>query len=443
MRGSTNPIIDVFRVKDLRDRILFTIGLLVIFRLGTFLPIPGIDRNVVVSYFNQGGGGGGGVVDFLDFFSGGALKNFSIMMLGIMPYITTSIIMQLLTLVFPRLKKLSEEEGGRKKIQRYTRYATVPVCLVQSFAVTRMTNQIPDAITISPVAFAFVAMLTVTTGTVFLMWLGEQITQRGVGNGISIIIFAGIVARIPWAVNQMLQAVRDPSQDLNPVYLIVVLAMFVVVVSLVIYEQQGQRKIPVHYAKRVIGRKIYGAQNTYIPFKINPSGVIPVIFASSVLSFPIQIAQSLGGSVPWLARVSSFLNPSGVYYQIFYALLIVFFAYFYTSVTLNPMEISKNIRENGGSIPGIRSEKMEEYLTRILNRIVLPGSLFLAFIALIPSIVQSLFNLPPAVAYLMGGTSLLIMVGVDLDTMSQIEGHLRMHHHEGIMKRGRIRARNL
>jgi preprotein translocase subunit SecY len=439
---ATNPIVDIFRVKDLRDRILFTIFLLIIFRLGTFLPIPGIDRNVIVSYFSQEAAGGG-IIDFLDFFSGGALKNFSIMMLGIMPYITTSIIMQLLTLVFPRLKKLSEEEGGRKKIHRYTRLATVPVCLIQSFAVTRMTNQIPDAITIHPIAFALIAMLTVTTGTIFVMWLGEQITQRGIGNGISIIIFAGIVARIPWAINQMVQVVRDPTQNLNPVYLIVVFAMFVGVVSLVIYEQQGQRKIPVHYAKRVIGRKIYGAQNTYIPFKINPSGVIPVIFASSVLSFPIQIAQSLGGSVPWMQRVASFLNPTGVAYQLFYALLIVFFAYFYTSVTLNPMEIAKNIRENGGSIPGIRSERMEQYLTRILNRIVLPGALFLAFIALIPSIVQSLFNLPPAVAYLMGGTSLLIMVGVDLDTMSQIEGHLRMHHHDGLMKRGRIRSRNL
>ncbi len=439
---ASNPLVDIFRVKDLRDRILFTLALLVVFRLGTFLPIPGIDRNIIVAYFSQEGSGGG-IIDFLDFFSGGALKNFSIMMLGIMPYITTSIIMQLLTIAFPKLKKLSEEEGGRKKIQRYTRYATIPVCLVQSFAITRMADQIPDAVTISPLAFALVAMLAVTTGTMFVMWLGEQITQRGVGNGISLIIFAGIVARIPWSINVMIQVVRDPTQNLNPVFIIVVFAMFVGVVALVIYEQQGQRKIPVHYAKRVIGRKIYGAQNTYIPFKINPSGVIPVIFASSVLSFPIQIAQSLGGNIPWLQRVASFLSPSGLAYQVFYALLIIFFAYFYTSVTLNPMDIAKNIRENGGSIPGIRSEKMEEYLTKILNRIVLPGALFLAFIALIPSIVQSLFNLPSAVAFLMGGTSLLIMVGVDLDTMAQIEGHLRMHHHDGILKRGRIRSRNL
>jgi preprotein translocase subunit SecY len=440
---ASNPIVDIFRVKDLRDRILFTVGLLIVFRLGTFLPIPGVDRNAVVAYFAQEASGGGGIIDFLDFFSGGALKNFSVFMLGIMPYITTSIIMQLLTLVFPKLKKISEEPGGRKKIQRYTRLLTVPVCLVQSFTVTRLVDQIPDAINMPALAFAFVAMLTVTTGTLFLMWLGEQITQRGIGNGISLLIFAGIVARIPWAVNTLVKAVRDPTQNLNPVFLIVVLGMFVGVVALVVYEQQGQRKIPVNYAKRVVGRRIYGAQNTYIPFKINPSGVIPVIFASSVLSMPIQIAQSLGGRVAWLQRFASFLSPSGWAYQVAYALLIIFFAYFYTQVTLNPMEISKNIRENGGSIPGIRSEKMEEYFTRILNRIVLPGSLFLAFIALIPSIVQSLFNFPISVAYLMGGTSLLIMVGVDLDTMSQIEGHLRMHHHDGIMKKGRIRSRNL
>ncbi len=437
-----NPLVDIFRVKDLRDRIVFTIGMLVVFRLGTFLPIPGVDRNAIVSYFAQEAQGAG-IIDFLDFFSGGALKNFSIFMLGIMPYITTSIIVQLLTIAFPKLKKLTEEPGGRKKIQRYTRLLTVPVCIIQSFTITRLTDQIPDAITLPPLAFALIAILTVTVGTLFIMWIGEQITRRGIGNGTSLLIFAGIVARIPWAINQLIKAVRDPTQSLNPVFLIVVFGMFVGVVALVVYEQQGQRKIPVNYAKRVVGRRIYGAQNTYIPFKINPSGVIPVIFASSVLSMPIQIAQSLGRQVPWLDRVASFLSPHGVTYQVLYALLIIFFAYFYTQVTLNPMEISKNIRENGGSIPGIRSEKMEEYLSRILNRIVLPGSLFLAFIALIPSIVQGLFHFPVEVAYLMGGTSLLILVGVDLDTMAQIEGHLRMHHHDGIMKRGRIRARNL
>jgi preprotein translocase subunit SecY len=289
--------------------------------------------------------------------------------------------------------------------------------------------------------FALIAMLTVTTGTMFLMWIGDQITKRGIGNGISMLIFAGIVARIPGAFWTLIQQIQ--RRDLNPVFVIIVLIMFVVVVALVIYEQQGQRKIPVHYAKRVIGRRMYGAQNTYLPFKVNPSGVIPVIFASSILVFPLQIAQNLGARVEWLSRFASWLRPNGVPYVVAYAVLIIFFAYFYTQVTLNPVEISKHIRENGGSIPGIRSEKMEEYLTRILNRIILPGSLFLTFIAIIPTILQTLFKFPSSVAYLLGGTSLLILVGVDLDTMSQVEGYLRMHHHDGIVRKGHIRSRNL
>jgi preprotein translocase subunit SecY len=236
---------------------------------------------------------------------------------------------------------------------------------------------------------------------------------------------------------------RVRTGDLNLVFVIVVFAMFVAVVALVVFEQQGQRKIPVNYAKRVVGRKMYGAQNTYIPFKINPSGVIPVIFASSILTFPLQIASTIGGNVPWLAAVSQALNPQGWLYNILYVLLIVFFAYFYTQVSLNPIEIAKNIRENGGSIPGIRSERIEEYLTKILNRIVLPGSLYLALIAVIPTFIQWAFQFPPSISYLMGGTSLLILVGVDLDTMSQVEGLLKMHHHEGLTRRGRLRGRNL
>ena len=365
-------------------------------------------------------------------------------MLGIMPYITTSIIMQLLTIIFPRLKKISEEEGGKKKIQKYTRLLTIPMCMLQSVAASSISSGIPNAITISP-AFAFnlIAVLTVTTGTVFLMWLGEQISQRGIGNGISILIFAGIVARFPTAIGTLVQEVRNPSSDLNPVFLVLVMVMFVGIIALVIYEQQGQRKIPVYYAKRVIGRKVYGAQNTYLPFKINPSGVIPVIFASAILTFPIQIAQGFGKNIGWLNSVANFLKWDHLPYNVIYAVLIILVGYFYTQVTLNPFDIAKNIRENGGSIPGIRSEKMEEYLNRILNRIILPGSLFLAFIAIIPTIITILFNFPQSAAMLMGGTSLLIMVGVDLDTMSQIEGHLRMHHHDGIMKKGKIRGRNL
>jgi len=439
---ANNPLTDIFRVKDLRDRILFTVFVLIIFRLGANLPIPGVNINALRLYMTaQETAGTVGITDYLDFFAGGAFRNFSVFMLGIMPYISMSIIMQLLLLVFPKMKKISEEEGGRKKISRYTRYGTVVVCLIQGFAVTAYIDQIPDALTMGRLAYTFIGILTVTAGTIFLMWLGEQVTQRGIGNGISMIIFAGIVSRIPYALYTVIAAIR--RGELNPVFVIVIFIMFVVVVGLVVYEQQGQRKIPVHYAKRVVGRKIYGAQNTYIPFKINPSGVIPVIFASSVLIFPLQIAQNLGAQIDWLSRFASWLRPNGIPYVISYTLLIIFFAYFYTQVTLNPLEIARNVRENGGSIPGIRSEKMEMYLSRILNRIVLPGAMFLAFIAVIPTLVQTWFQFPSSVAMLMGGTSLLIMVGVDLDTMSQIEGHLRMHHHEGIVRRGKLKSRNL
>ncbi len=438
---ANNPFLDILRIKDLRDRILFTALVLVIFRLGAILPIPGIDLAALRLYFASQQGAGAGIIEYLNFFSGGAFLNFSVFMLGIMPYISMSIIMQLLVVVFPRLKKIQEEEGGKKKIQRWTRIGTIFVSLIQSYTVTIYANQIPDAITMAHLPYTLLAMLTVTTGTIFLMWMGEQITQRGVGNGISLIIFAGIVARMPNAFVELVDRVR--AKELNPVFVILVFAMFVGVVALVIIEQQGQRKIPVHYAKRVVGRRMYGAQSTYIPFKINPSGVIPVIFASSVLTFPIQIAQSLGQRVNWLGELSYWLQPGGAPYIIIYALLIIFFAYFYTQVTLNPIEISKQIRENGGSVPGIRSDKLEEYLNRILSRIILPGALFLSFIAIIPTLVQHFFNFPVQVAYLMGGTSLLMIVGVDLDTMAQIEGHLRMHHHEGLVKKGRIRSRNL
>lgn len=438
-----NPLVGIFRVKELRERVFFTALMLVVFRIGAVIPIPGIDVRVLSAYLLSQQNSGNPIVDYLDFFAGGAFSNFSVFMLGIMPYISMSIIMQLLLIVFPSLKKISQEEGGRKKIQGYQRIGTVVVCLIQSFAVTQYAQSVPNLLLNSNglVRFTLIAMLTVTTGTMFLMWLGEQITKRGIGNGISLLIFAGIVARLPQAIWELIGRVR--AGDLNLVFVIVVFVMFVAVVALVVFEQQGQRKIPVNYAKRVVGRKMYGAQNTYIPFKINPSGVIPVIFASSILTFPLQIASNLGRNVSWLQAVSRALSPEGALYNILYVLMIVFFAYFYTQVSLNPIEIAKNIRENGGSIPGIRTERIEEYLTKILNRIVLPGSLYLALIAVIPTFIQWAFKFPSSISYLMGGTSLLILVGVDLDTMSQVEGLLKMHHHEGLTRRGRIRGRNL
>ncbi|HEY9054898.1 MAG TPA: preprotein translocase subunit SecY [Rectinemataceae bacterium] len=437
-----NSLTDIFRIKELKDRILFTLFWLVVFRLGAYLPIPGINASALQSYFAGQSGGTSGITDYLDFFAGGAFKNFSLFMMGVMPYISTQIIVQLLLIVFPKLKSIAEEDGGRKKIARWTRMGTLVVCVIQGYSTTIWADRIPDAIAMpNRLLYTIVSILTVTTGTMFLVWIGEQITKRGIGNGISLLIFAGIVARLPNASFELVKKIQ--AGEINAVYAIVVLVMFVGVVALVVLEQQGQRKIPVNYAKRVVGRKMYGAQNTYIPFKINPSGVIPVIFASSLLTFPLQIAQSFGVQAKWLRDFSYWLRPDGFWYNFLYILFIVFFAYFYTQVSLNPQEISKNIRENGGSIPGIRSEKMEEYLTRILNRIMLPGALYLALIALIPSLVQRLFNFPSQLAYLLGGTSLLILVGVDLDTMSQVEALLKMHHHDGLVRKGHIRARNL
>ena len=438
---ANNHIVNMFKVKELRERVFFTLVVLAVFRLGSVLTIPGINPQALTAYFDSLTRGNA-FVDYMDFFAGGAFSNFSVFMLGVMPYISTQIIMQLALIIFPSLKRIAREDGGQKKVQAWTRVGTVVVCLIQSLAVTVYATSIPGAVVLSSsLAFKFIAMISVTTGTMITIWLGEQITARGIGNGISMLIFAGIVARLPSAVWELGSAVVDGT--INPVFVIVVFTMFIGIIILVVFEQQGQRKIPVHYAKRVVGRKMYGGQSTYIPFKINPSGVIPVIFASSFLQFPLQIATSLGPDVRWLNRLAAFLSPTGWWYNIFLVLLIVFFAYFYTQVQFNPAEIAKNIRENGGSIPGIRTDKTEEYLQKVLNRIVLPGSLYLAVIAVLPTIIQSLFGLPQSIAMLMGGTSLLIIVGVDLDTMSQIEALLKMHHHDGLVKKGKIRSRNL
>lgn len=437
---ANNALVNMFRIKDLRERIFFTLIILAVFRLGAVLTIPGIDPHALTVYFKSQLQGNA-FVDYMDFFAGGAFSNFSLFMLGVTPYISTQILMQLALIIFPSLKKLAEEDGGRKKIQFWTRVATIFVALIQSYAVTVYASSIPGAIVINKISYTFIAMITVTTGTMVTVWLGEQITNRGIGNGVSMLIFAGIVARLPSAMWELVKLVQ--SGDINIIFVILALIMFFGIVAFVIYEQQGQRKIPVHYAKRIVGRKMYGGQNTYIPFKINPSGVIPVIFASSFLTFPLQIASSIGPNVKWLNNLALFLKPNGIWYNIFYVLLIIFFAYFYTQVTLNPTEIAKQIRENGGSIPGIRTDNTEEYLQRILNRLVFPGALYLAVIAVLPTIVQRLFGFPSSISMLMGGTSLLILVGVDLDTMSAIEAQLKMHHHDGLVKKGKIRSRNL
>ena len=432
-------IANILGIKDLRDRMLFTVGVLAIFRLGSVLTVPGIDPSVLSDYFKSHGNA---FVDHMNFFVGGAFSHFSVFMLGVMPYISTQILMQLAMVLIPPLKKVAEDDGGRRKIQLWTRVITIFVSILQSVGITAYAGTIPGAITGDGGFISIsIMMLAVTTGTMVTVWLGEQITARGIGNGISMLIFAGIVARLPEAIWDLGKQVS--TRDLNLVFVLIAFIMFIGVIVLVVYEQQGQRKIPVHYAKRVVGRKMYGGQNTYIPFKINPSGVIPIIFASSLLTFPLQLATTFAPNVGFLRSLANVLTPDGWVYNVSYVILIVFFAYFYTQVTLNPVEMAKQIRENGGAIPGIRADKTEEYLQRILVRLILPGSLYLAAIAVLPTIIQWLFSFPRDVAMLMGGTSLLILVGVDLDTMAQVEAQLRMHHHSGLLKKGKIRPRNL
>lgn len=446
----SNALVDMFRIKELKKKIIITFLLLAVSRIGTVIPIPGIDPNVLEQYFlAESSSTSIGITEYLNFFSGGAFSNFSLFMLGVMPYISMQIILQLLMLIVPSLKKLGMDASGRRKMQRYTRYGTIVVGLIESYVVTVYAKSIPGVLTIGIVPFTFIALLTVTTGTMFLVWLGEKITQYGVGNGISLLIFAGIVARIPSGLTILARGIGAGTY--NPVLVVILLAMFIIVVALVVCEEEGQRKIPVDYAKRVVGRKMYGAQSTYIPFKINPSGVIPVIFASAILSFPLTIANALGPSVKWLASFSNWLNPQGAPYLIIYTLLIIAFAFFYTQVTLNPQEMARNIRENGGTVRGVRPGKdshgkdfLEVYLTKVLNRIVLPGSLFLAFIALIPTLIQIIFKFPQAVSMLFGGTSMMILVGVDVETMKQIEAEMKTHHFDGIFdSKRKKKAKNL
>ena len=443
---ASNPIVNMFKVKELRDRLFFTLLILAVYRLGCTLTMPGIDANVLIKYFDDlAAQNNNAFASYMDFFVGGAFSNFSVFMLGVMPYISMQIIMQLAVIIFPGLKRISQEDGGQRKIAQYSRIGTIVVCLVQAWGVTVYANSIPGCVLIeNPHAFRALCILTVTTGSMITVWLGDQITARGIGNGISMMIFAGIVARLPNACVELAQAVKNG--DVQLVFVILILILFIAIIALVIYEESGQRKIPVHYAKRVVGRKMYGGQSTYIPFKVNPSNVIPLIFANSLLTLPLTAVSlfSKGNNAkPWVGAISRFLTPNGWGYNVLLVLLIIFFAYFYTQVTLNPTEIAKNIRENGGSIPGVRTDKTEEYLTKILNRLILPGSLFLAFIAVIPTIIQQLFGFPQSICQLMGGTSLIIMVGVDLDTMSQVEALLKMHHHDGLTKKGKIRSRSL
>lgn len=443
-------ITNLFKIPDLKKKILFTLGLIAVYRIGAFVPTPGIDGAKLMQFFaNIARTQGGTLFGMMNMFSGGAMQRLTIFALGIMPYISASIILQLLTAVVPALERLSKEgEEGHKKMIQYTRYGTVVLALIQSFFIALWLEN-PDRFQGLQIvqypgwSFRILTVLTLTTGTAFIMWLGEQIQQYGIGNGISLIITAGIVSRLPSAAYQLVSLVSPFAPErsqIDPLRLILLLAMGIMVVVAVILITQGQRKIPIQYAKRVIGRRIYGGQSTFIPLRVNQAGVIPIIFAQSLIMFPATIA----GLVPNQAiqSVANALMRGQLLYNVLYALLIIFFCYFYTAITFNPIDVANNMKKYGGFVPGIRPGKQTaEYLDFIMTRITLPGAVFLAIIAVLPTIISRSMKIPYLVASFFGGTGLLIIVGVMLDTMRQIESHLLMRHYEGFMKRGHVRGR--
>ena len=425
------------KVADLRRRLLFTFAMLGVYRLGVAIPTPGIDGEALNAFFEQAASTVFGLVNL---FSGGALERFSILALGIMPYISASIIFQLLTVVVPTLERLSKEgEQGRRKITQYTRYSTVGLALLQGMFISIGLEQIQapggSSVVFDPGwGFRLMTMLTLAAGTAFIMWLGEQITERGVGNGISLIIFAGIVASIPSAVTATTEFVREG--ELSILLLLALLAGMVAIVAAVIFMERGQRRIPVQYAKRVVGRRVYGGQTSHLPLKVNTAGVIPPIFASSVLIFPATLAGF--ADHPWAQTAANLLTPGGSVYNLSYVAMIIFFCYFYTAVVFNPTDVADNMKKNGGFIPGIRpGQRTADYIDRVLSRITLTGAIYVSVICVLPNLLVGSFNVP----FFFGGTALLIVVGVALDTVAQIETQLIMRNYEGFMKRGRIRGR--
>jgi len=416
---------NIFKVKELRKKVLFVLAMMMVYRLGAHIPVPGVDVGVIQDTLFQGSGSG--VLDYLDMFAGGALRNFTIFAMSITPYITASIILNLLTVVIPKLEELSKQGAeGRKKIAQYTRYGTIVLAVIQGIGITSYINRfgaIPN-----PTFFdLFIIVVTLTAGTAFLMWLGEQINEKGIGNGISIIIFTSIISRFPGQIYNTYNLFQAGSISILNILLFVALA--VIIVAGIIFVQEGERRIPVQYSKRIVGRKVYGGRSTHIPMKVNQAGVIPVIFASSVLLFPGVIAQVL--PFDWAQNIAAMIQPGSTLYLILYALMILFFTYFYTAITFNPEEVAENMQKNGGFIPGIRPGKATiNYLDKILVRVTLAGAVFLTIVALLPFAMGPLTG----VQIQFGGTSVLIMTGVALQTMQQIESHLLMRHYEGFMK---------
>ena len=423
---------NLFKIPELKKRIIYTLALLIVYRIGVHVPTPGIDGVALASFFAKVEGT---IFGIFNMFSGGALERLSVFALGIMPYISASIILQLLTVAIPHLERLKKEgEHGRKKITQYTRYGTVVLSIIQGLGISvgleSMTSPGGAPVVIHPGwAFRLITVITLTAGTSFIMWLGEQITERGIGNGISLIIFAGIVASIPSAIGNSFRLLSTGEMG---IFAIVILAvLMVLVVGFIIFVEQGQRRIPVQYAKRVVGRKMYGGQSTYLPLKINTSGVIPPIFASSIIMFPATIASFI--AIPWLQSFASSITPGNVIYELMFVGFIFFFCYFYTAVTFNPVDVADNMKKQGGYIPGIRPGKhTADHIDRVLTRITLGGAIYVSAVCVLPSILIAKFNVP----FYFGGTALLIVVGVAIDTISQIESHLLSRHYEGFLKKG-------
>ncbi len=419
---------NIGKIPELKRRILATLALLAVYRVGVHIPTPGIDGRVLASIFEQARGT---LLGFFDMFAGGGLERLSVFALGIMPYISASIILQLLTVVVPTLEKLSKEgEAGRKKITQYTRYGTVIISIIQGFGIAVGLEQMRGAggelVVYNPGwSFRLMTMITLTGGTAFIMWLGEQITEKGIGNGISLIIFAGIVARMPNAIAGTLSLVN--SGEMNWFVVLLLTAMMFLVIAFIIFMESSQRRIPVQYAKRVVGRRMYGGQSTHLPLKVNTAGVIPPIFASSILMFPATIASFINH--PYMKRFSELLTPGSFLHELLYIAFIIFFCFFYTAIVFNPDNVSDNMKKYGGYIPGIRpGKKTSEYIEKILSRVTLIGAIYISFVCVLPTLLVKKFNVP----FYFGGTALLIVVGVALDTIQQIESHLILRHYEGL-----------
>lgn len=442
-------ISNIGKVPELRKRIIFTLSLLAVYRVGIFISVPGVNRVEMQNLISTGGSGS--FLGMFNMFSGGALEQLSIFALGIMPYISASIIIQLMTVVVPKLDQLNKEgESGRRKINQYTRYGTIGLSLVQSFFIASWLEGLgrgggggfsgAEVVADPGWGFRLLTMLTLTTGTAFIMWLGEQITERGIGNGISLIIFAGIVAGLPDAISQVVTLSAMGEFDL--LSLILMLISVGGTIAAVCFFERAHRRIPVQYTKRMVGRKMYGGTQTHLPLKINVSGVIPPIFASSILMFPAQMANMI--DTPWMQQFSAAMQPTDWRYNVVYVVMIVFFTFFYTAVTFNPVDVAENLKKGGGFVPGIRpGKKTAEYIDRVLSRITCGGAAYLSAVCVMPVLLQKAFGVPVSFTGIFGGTALLIIVGVALDTVQQVESHLITRNYEGFTgpKGPRIRGR--